>query len=114
MNKWCGKIGFFVNEEVIKDGRHTGVWKSRIIERKYQGDMLADYRKMENTAYSTNGNISINNKLSILSDRYLNDNLLDIKYIEFKGQKFSVASLDTINAPRITITLGGVYHESKT
>lgn len=114
MNKWCGKIGFFVNEEVIKDGRKTGVWKSRIEERKYYGDMMADYRKIENSAYSTNGNININNKLSILSDRYLNDNLMDIKYIEFKGQKFTVQAIDTINSPRIIMTLGGVYHESKT
>lgn len=114
MNKWFGKIGFFVNAEVIKDGRHTGVWKSTITERKYYGDILADFRKMENASYSTNGNINVNNKISILSDRFLNDNLMDIKYIEFKGTKFTVQSLDTINSPRITVTLGGVYHESQT
>lgn len=110
MNKWCGKIGFFVTEEKMVDGIGTGVWEEKIVEKTYMGDISRDYRKTANSD-SVNKNIDISNTISILSNQFINKNLMNIRYVTFKGYKFEVSSIDNTNAPRITMTLGGLYNE---
>lgn len=113
MNKWSGIIGFYVNEEVLKDGRKTGVWKSHIIEKKYFGDILRDFRSANPSDSSTNDNVSINNTISILSDQFINNHIMDIKYVTFKGFKFKVSGF-SVNYPRIEMSLGGLYNGEST
>ena len=111
--KWSGKIGFYVDEEVIKNGIGTGIWKPQIVERSYTGNIVRDYRSQENTNDKVNEDVNISNNISVILDRYLDSHICDIKYITFKGVKWKVKGF-TINHPRIDISIGGVYNERQT
>lgn len=111
--KWSGKIGFYVDEEVIKNGIGTGIWKPQIIERSYTGNIVRDYRSQENANDKVNEDVNISNNISVILDRYLDSHICDIKYITFKGVKWKVKGF-TINHPRIDISIGGVYNERQT
>lgn len=110
--KWSGTIGFFIDEEVFKDGVGTGVWKQRIVEKHYSGDLLRDYRTQESSNF-VNESINISNTISIVCDRFIDDHIMDIKYITFKNKKFKVKSF-TQNHPRIEMTIGGLYNGQQT
>ena len=111
--KWSGKIGFYVDEEVIKDGIGTGIWKPQIVERSYTGNIVRDYRSQENTNDKVNEDVTISNNISVILDRYLDSHICDIKYITFKGVKWKVKGF-TPNHPRIDISIGGIYNERQT
>lgn len=110
--KWSGKIGFFVDEEVFKDGVGTGVWKQRIVEKHYSGDLLRDYRTQDPSNF-VNESLNISNSISIVCDRFIDEHIMDIKYIEFKNKRFKVKAF-TQNYPRIELTIGGLYNGSQT
>lgn len=111
--KWSGKIGFYVDEEVIKNGIGTGIWKPQIVERSYTGNIVRDYRSQENTNDKVNEDVTISSNISVILDRYLDSHICDIKYITFKGVKWKVKGF-TPNHPRIEISIGGVYNERQT
>jgi len=110
--KWSGKIGFFVDEEVFKDGVGTGVWKQKIVEKHYSGDLLRDYRTQDPSNF-VNESLNISNSISIVCDRFIDEHIMDIKYIEFKHKRFKVKAF-TQNYPRIELTIGGLYNGSQT
>ena len=106
--KWSGSIGFFIEEEVYKNGVPTGVWKKHIAERHYAGDLLKDYRSQEPSG-QVNDNLNISNTISVVADRFVDDHIVDIVYITFKNKKFKVKGF-TNNYPRIEFTIGGLYN----
>ena len=110
--KWSGKIGFFIDEEVFKDGVGTGVWKQKIVEKHYSGDLLRDYRTQESNNF-VNESLNISNTISIVCDCFIDEHIMDIKYIEFKNKKFKVKAF-TQNYPRIEMTIGGLYNGQQT
>lgn len=107
--KWCGKIGFFVSKEKTKNGVGTGVWVQEIEEHTYMGDVTRDFRKAEHTD-GVNDNINIGNTISILSNKFISDNLMNIKYVTFFGYKFKVTNFE-VTYPRIVLSIGGLYNE---
>ena len=111
--KWAGNIGFFIESEVFKDGVGTGVWKSEIVERRYTGDLIRDFRTQDPGNGQVNDNFNISNSISIVADRFIDEHIVDMKYIEFKGAKWKIKSF-TQNHPRLEISLGGLYHEEQT
>lgn len=104
--KFSGEIGFMVDEEEVR----PGIWKPKIVERHYVGDVLRNYRKNETVSNQQNDNINISNQLSIISDIYLQDNWPMIKYVLWKNVKWKVSDIDLDNYPRVTMNLGGVYN----
>lgn len=106
--KWSGTIGFFIEEEVYKNGVPTGVWKKRVTERHYAGDLLKDYRSQEPSG-QVNDNLNISNTISVVADRFVDEHIMDIVYITFKNKKFKVKGF-TNNYPRIEFTIGGLYN----
>lgn len=110
--KWSGKIGFFIDEEVFKDGVGTGVWKQKIVEKHYSGDLLRDYRTQESNNF-VNESLNISNTISIVCDRFIDEHIMDIKYIEFKNKKFKVKGFQ-VNYPRIELQIGGLYNGQQT
>lgn len=104
MAKFSGKIGFIKTEETI-----PGVWNdSEPIERTYYGDILRNTRNMDNTS-NVNDNFNINNNISIVADKFANENFQYMKYVIFKGIKWKISTA-TIEYPRISLTIGGVYN----
>lgn len=104
MAKWYGMIGFGVTEET-----DPGLWEETIEERNYYGDLLSNYRKLQNSG-GVNDDVNIANKISIIADPFANQNFHSIRYAEFMGAKWKVTDVE-VQYPRLILSLGGVYNE---
>lgn len=102
--KYYDKIGFWKDDVEIR----PGVYRSEVIEKYYAGDILENRLRWDSTEYQ-NDDLNVNNKISIIADPYLNENLGSIKYATFMGVKWKVKSID-IKYPRVIFDLGGVYN----
>lgn len=105
MARWYGQIGF---EETIEV--EPGIWEPTTTRRNYYGDILGDNRRWDQKQDSTNDNLSINNHISIVADEFANKHLAAMKWVEFKGFKWKISSVEII-FPRIVLSIGGVYAE---
>lgn len=104
--KFSGKVGFWIKDVEIK----PGVFKPQIIEKNYTGDVLRNIRRFQSVENQQNENLAVNNKLSIISDLYLQQNWGSIKYVSWNGVNWQVSSVDIGSFPRIILELGGVYN----
>jgi hypothetical protein len=105
MAKFRGVVGFAETVE-----KTPGTHVEEIIPRKYSGDLLRNTRRLESSG-NINDNINISNEISILADAYACDHFYAIRYVEFGGAKWKVASVDATKRPRLVMTLGGLYNE---
>lgn len=103
--KFSGIIGFWTNDVVTT----PGVYRPGIIEKKYTGDVLKNIRRFQSVENQQNDDLKLNNRLSIISDLYMQKNWSSIKYVVWNGVKWSVTAVD-VNYPRIILDLGGVYN----
>lgn len=103
MAKWCGKIGYVKPEETS-----PGVWKNRVTERKYYGDVNRNSRRLQSVD-KVNDDVVINNEISAVLDPYAINNFHHIRYAEFMGAKWKVTNVE-VQRPRLLLTLGGVYN----
>lgn len=104
--KFSGQIGFWKKDTEVK----PGVYKSAIVEKNYTGDVLKNSRNFQSVENQQNDNLVVNNRLSIISDVYLQQNWSSIKYVVWNGVKWKVKSVDVIPHPRVIVELGGVYN----
>ena len=107
MAKYYGKIGYATSEEV-----KPGVWKKRITEREYFGDVIRNTRRLQSSG-NLNDNIIVSNEISIVADPYANENFQHMRYIEWMGTKWKITNIE-VQYPRLILTLGGIYHEYET
>jgi len=103
MSKYFGKIGFAITEETS-----PGVYKERIREHEYYGDVLKFYRRTEGND-KVNSDINISNEISIVADPFAYNNFKSIRYATFMHVKWKVNSVD-VQYPRLNLSLGGEYH----
>lgn len=104
MARFCGKIGF--NKTVEKQ---SGVWvDDEPLEYTYYGDIIRNTRNIENSS-NVIDNLNITNSISIVADKYANENFQYMKYVIFNGIKWKIDSI-TIEYPRMIIVIGGVYN----
>ena len=103
MAKFCGTIGFASTVETS-----PGIWEPIVTPKKYTGDLLRNQRRWERSEHP-NEDLNISNEVSILADEFLQSNIGAVKWVEVYGAKWMVNSV-TIDYPRITLTLGGVYN----
>ena len=103
MNKFYGVIGY---AEHVDDA--TGLVDETIIERPYYGDVKFMSRRLANDG-QINDDISINNEISIIADPYAYSNFANIRYVEWMGTKWKVTNI-TVEYPRLTLSIGGVYN----
>lgn len=104
MAKFFGKIGYGVTEEV-----KPGVWKNRITEREYFGDLTRNTRRLE-SASQVNDNINISNEISIVADPFAYENFHSMLYAEYNGAKWRISSVE-VQYPRLILSIGGLYNE---
>lgn len=104
--KWYGEIGFKETVEVER-----GVFLPQIVERHFYGDVLKDFWK-ETQADKINDDLYISNRLSVVSDQYLQNNVHKIAYVTFGGAKWKVSGV-TVDFPRLTLDLGPLYVEEE-
>lgn len=103
MAKYCGMIGYAGLVEI-----EPGIWEDGITEREAIGDMLSNYRSLENSG-DINDNINIANKISIVADPYAINNFHSMRYATYMGAKWKIKNVE-VNHPRLILTLGGVYN----
>lgn len=105
-------IGYGVTEEQTIDGKTTGVWESKIVERRYYGDILRfSHRRQDNS--KVNGDVEISNEISIIADPYAYENFQNILYVTWMNAKWKVTSIN-VDYPRLTLEIGGVYNGEQT
>lgn len=104
--KFSGRVGFWVEDVETK----PGVYKNRTIEKSYTGDVLKNVRNFQTAENQQNDNLRVNNRLSIISDLYMQQNWSSIKYVLWNGVKWKVNSVDVGSYPRVVLELGGIYN----
>lgn len=104
MPKCSGVIGYALAGET-----QPGVWTEGITEKKYFGDIVKDNRRIVDQG-EVNGSINISNNISIISNRFMLENMAYMRYLVFNNSKWKISSVE-IKPPRIIITLGGIYNE---
>lgn len=103
MAKFSGSIGFAENKETS-----PGVWEDTITEHHYVGDVIRNNRRTE-SGPSINDNIRLSNQISIIADPYLHEHYFAIRYVKWMGTAWKVENIE-IQAPRLLLSIGGVYN----
>lgn len=103
--RFFGKIGFEKTVETL-----PGVWEPVITCRDYIGDVNRYQRRWEDQQNSVNDSLNLSNEISVVADGYLLENLGSMRFVEFCGSKWKIASI-TIQQPRVVLTLSDVYTE---
>lgn len=106
MARYFGKVGFGHDAETS-----PGVWKTQITEKRYSGDVVRDYRRLQD-AEKVNKDLTTSTTVSIVANSYANENIRAIRYAEWKGVLFEVTNVDEEH-PRLILQLGGVYNGPK-
>lgn len=102
MGKFYGNIGFATTEETS-----PGIYEEVISEIRYRGDLQKIYRRSDGG--TPVDNITLQNQISIIADAFINDNFMNIRYVEYAGCKWKVTSV-TVETPRIILSIGGRYN----
>ena len=103
MAKFAGKIGFINQVE-----KEPGLFENETVERSYTGDILQDVRRWNNVE-KVNDDLTLGNRFSIVADGYILDNMYTMKYMIWRGVRWSITKIE-LQTPRIIITVGGVYN----
>ena len=103
MAKFYSAIGYAETLETT-----PGVWEEQITEHKYYGDLVRNTRRLESSG-ELNDNINISNEISIVADPFAMCNFHMMRYVEFMGAKWKIASVE-VKYPRLILTLGGLYN----
>lgn len=103
--RWFGKIGF--GTEVDKG---YGNVEKEPIEKQYYGELTRSSQKNQYGQSSTNAEITLNNELQIVADKWALTHIHDMIYAEIAGAKWNILSVEE-HYPRLYLSIGGVYHE---
>jgi len=107
MAKFYGPIGYADTGEA-----RPGVWEEEITERMYSGELIRNTRRLQG-AEMLNDNVNIANEVSIIADPFAYQNFYRMRYIGYMGAKWKISNVE-VQYPRLILTIGGVYTESKT
>lgn len=103
MAKFHGVIGFILTAETA-----PGVFTEVATERSYFGDILRNTIRFDN-GEKVNDNLNVSNKISIIANQFLYENLPAMKYVKWMGSSWKITTFD-IERPRLILTIGGVYN----
>ena len=102
MAKFCDVVGYAETREC-----RPGIWEETITERPYYGDVLRNTRRLEG-ADTINGDVTLNNRISIVADPYAYQHFLAIRYVKWMGVSWKVTNVE-VQRPRLVLTIGGAY-----
>ena len=105
MAKWYDKIGYAETKEI-----KPGIWGEVITERYSSGDVLSNFRRLQNSG-NVNDNVNISNKISIVADPFARYNFVNMRYAVYYGVKWKVTDVE-VQYPRLILTLGGKWNEN--
>lgn len=102
MAKFSGKLGFVHSVETDE-----GVYLDQREEKPVKG-FLRRVTNRNNNSQTVNTDIRLSNEISVIATPWLHNNLMDLKYVVWKGSKWQIQSV-VVDPPRVTIYLGGPY-----
>lgn len=109
MPKFCGNIGFVETVETDPENA-PGVFEEVLTIRKYRGDVIQNSRRWEQSQFiTTNQDLNITNRFSIIADAYANENFHAMKFIEWMGSRWKINNVE-VGRPRLTLYVGGLYN----
>lgn len=110
MDKFCGKVLFEIQEE-----EDDGVFVPKTTLRTYKGDVFKNQIGFNSSNNTTNDDLKVQHRISIIQDGYLLNNCSLIKAVEFMGTFWEVTNVEYLR-PRLILSIGGVYNgfEEKT
>lgn len=104
--RYSGNVGF--NQESIEI--EPGVYgPGGLVERHYIGDIL-NLKQNVDTSSTVNSNIKLNQRVSLISDFFMRNNIQNLAYVEYMKVKWRPRSIEIL-PPKVIIDLGEVYHE---
>ena len=105
MAKYSGKIGFSIPVETA-----PGVTNIVMTYRHYRGDVERKVYRASSNPETTNDDINVSNKISILANDFAYMNFKYIKCVEFMGALWNVSDVEVLH-PRLILTIGGIFNE---
>lgn len=103
MARFYSPIGYAELKETV-----PGVWEEVIVEHNYYGDVIRDQIRIRDTV-NVNADIIVDNKFSIVADEFAYTNFHSMRYIQWMGAKWKIASVE-VQRPRLLLTLGGLFN----
>lgn len=103
MGKFHGIVGFVTTEETS-----PGIFSEIVDERAYTGDVLRESLRSEQRE-KINSDLILSNRISIIGNAFAFENLAHIRFVEWRGVKWSVSSVEVVER-RINLTCQGVYN----
>lgn len=108
MAKWYGRIGYSKVAEI-----RPGIWEESITERTYFGEVIKNSSRWSSSSTSTNDDLTVNNRISIIADQFAYENFQTMRYIEYMGAKWKISDVE-VQYPRLIINMGGLYNGEQT
>jgi hypothetical protein len=102
--KFYGAVGYASSQETA-----PGVWADVMTEKSYYGDVISDFRRLVPTELRLNDDIALSNSFSLVADAYAIDNLINIRYIRWNGQVWTVTDVQ-VRRPRLIVQIGGLWN----
>lgn len=102
MVRYHGIIGYGQTAEV-----RPGVWEDVITERRLFGDVLRPSRSFD-TGDKVIPDSKLGNRISVLVDDEITANIDAIRFIEYRGNFWSVSRIEE-ERPRLILSMGEVY-----
>jgi hypothetical protein len=103
MAKFSGLVGYVTQSETS-----PGVWSSAENSIMMKGDIIRQSSNSQNDN-KVNSDIALSHRVSLVGDAYSLRNYYDIRWVDIKGKKWEVSSIE-IQRPRLIVTLGGVWN----
>lgn len=104
MARFHGIVGY--TEDQVETT--PGVWDDSIVEFPYTGDVIRDTRKLA-PGDGLHSDVTVNNNISILCDKYAIDHYHNIRYVMWEGVRWTVTNVE-VQRPRLILSLGSVYN----
>lgn len=109
MARFYGLVGYTITTETS-----PGTWEPKNIEIPYSGEIPRNYVRNE-TRSSINDSTNISNTVTIVADPYAKEHVYDMQYVKFLypklGGTWKIEGIDINSYPRLSLSLGGLYHE---
>lgn len=105
--RYSGNLGFVFGEK--ESETEPGVFEQDIQERKYYGEWYKISKRNQQSSETINGTFTIQNEISVISDAFLNNNLIHLKYLTFLGERYWISYIQ-VSPPRLVLDIGEVYN----
>lgn len=103
MAKFSGLVGYITQSEIS-----PGVWSSVENSIMMKGDVIRQSSNTQNDD-KVNSDITLSHRVSLIGDAYSFGNYYNIKWVDIRGAKWEVESVE-IQRPRLIVTLGGIWN----